>query len=95
MESRKSPLPLRTRRGPWHAPDGFRPDAIEVLLEDHTDTPFSFHFGAEQYDILPNKTQQGLAFSIWGHGPRKLLELPCSFRTVPELPWLKPWGKGV
>ena len=76
-------------RGPWRA----KPDAIEVLLEDHTDTPFSLHFGPEQFDILPSKQERGFPFSIWGPGAKKLLELPGSYRIVPQLPWLKPWGE--
>ena len=82
-------------RGPWAAPEGIRPDAIEVLLEDHTDTPFSLNLSIEQCDMLPSKTERGFPFSIWGPGARKLLELPCSYRIVPKLPWLKPWRKGV
>ena len=75
-------------RGPWPPNNG---DAIEVMLEDGTDAPYCVHFGKEQCDLLPEPGQEGLVFSLWGPGPKKLVELPCRYRHAPILPWLKPW----
>ena len=74
-------------RGPWPAQG--RPDAIEILFEDFSDSPFALHLTIEQCDMLPDGigdwtfavwTQQGLQFSR-----------PLKYRRVKQIPCLKPW----
>ena len=81
-------------RGPW--PETRRADAIEVLFEDGSDTPFALFFGLEQIDRLPASQDEGrrdLRLSVWTSGPTKALELPASYRRAPSLPWLKAWPR--
>src|SRR5271169_5330468 len=82
-------------RGPWYA--GKKPDAIEILYEDFTDTPFSIQMGTEQLDRLPadwDRDRKGQAprwkFSVWT-SEGKVLELPCRYRRAEAIPCLKPW----
>lgn len=81
-------------RGPW--PAGGRADALELLFEDGTDSPFSLHVGPESVDMFPGESGPGQAWicSAWDqkkNRPHKALERPCHWRRVPSLPWLKPW----
>lgn len=80
-------------RGPW--PDRDVPEAVEILFEDGSDTPFSFHLTPESFDVLPKEPPAGREWrlSVWTHGPRCAGEWPCRWRRVPRLPWLKPWRK--
>lgn len=82
-------------RGPW--PEGGKPDALEILFEDGTDTPFALHLGSEQVDHMPldaDRDRQGQpprwVFSAWTqHG--KKIELPCRYRKAKKIPCLKPF----
>ncbi len=78
-------------RGPWPAKS--RADAIELLFEDGTDTPFTLHFGVEQIDRLPLDSDAGhqLMFSAWTKGPVKVLTRPARYRRVAAIPCLEPW----
>jgi hypothetical protein len=82
-------------RGPWPA-EG-RKDALEILFDDHTDNPFSLHFGAEQVDRFPTAEDATgeWVFSAWVRGkagPTRAYQTKCYYRIVPSLPYLKPLG---
>jgi len=68
-------------------------DALELLFEDYTDSPYSIHIVTEQCDRLLPETDQGGGFvvSIW---TRKGLEFerPGKYRVVGVLPCLEAWA---
>ena len=80
-------------RGPW--PDQGRADALEILFWDDTSSPYAIHIGAGQTDRLPPDTDRDRRdqpprwkFSAWTQ-EGKALELPCRYRVVKRIPWLK------
>ena len=80
-------------RGPW--PAHGRPDALEILFDDHTDSPFSLHFGPEQVDRFPTSSdaEGEWVFSAWVKGkagPERIFSKKCYYRLAPQLPYLKP-----
>jgi hypothetical protein len=83
-------------RGPW--PTQGLADAIEILFDDHSDSPFALHLQIESFDHLPLDSDAGKEWvlSVWTHPrrtrPHKALERPCWYRRVPRIPWLKPQG---
>lgn len=81
-------------RGPW--PDRGLADAVEILWEDHSDSPFAQQFAPESFDLLPGEPSAGQEWVIAVYDnkknrPHKCLERRCSWRRVPRIPWLKPW----
>jgi len=69
--------------------------SIELLFEDHTQTPFNIQmtpgaclslFPVAENSKIPRK------LTIWTEGLCKVAELPIYSRNVPRLPWLKPLG---
>lgn len=82
-------------RGPW--PDQNRPDALEVLFDDDTQSPFALHLTIEQCERLPAATDAGreFVFALWtGPTPQKVFTRPCFYRLTPKIPCLKPWSTG-
>ncbi len=82
-------------RGPW--PEKGKADAIEILFEDNSDSPYVLHIVAEQIDHMPldaDRDRRGnpprWKFSAWTRAG-KILELPCRYRIVKSLPYLKGW----
>lgn len=74
-------------------------DALEILFDDHTDSPFSLHMGSEQVDRMPatEDTKTVWAFTVWikgkgGGGAVKAFEHACHYRVVATLPHLRPLG---
>jgi hypothetical protein len=81
-------------RGPW--PARGLADAVEILFEDGTDSPFVLHLSPESFKALPAKPPAGRNWrlALWcfeDDQPRQVLERLCYWRRVPKLPWLKPW----
>ena len=83
-------------RGPW--PQAVRTDALELLFEDGTDSPYAIHMGLEQIDRLPlprDVDREGdpprWIFSAWTPAGRALV-LPCRYRIVTHLPYLRAWA---
>jgi len=81
-------------RGPW--PEMQRADAVEIVWEDHTDSPHAIHLTPESFDALPAKPPPDREWivSVWDlkkDRPHKALERRCYWRRVPRLPWLRPW----
>ncbi len=82
-------------RGPW--PDQRRDDALEILWDDGSDTPFAVHLAIEQADRLPATADEGrrdLTCSVWTAGPDGAAVArgawPCTYRRSPGLPDLRP-----
>lgn len=84
-------------RGPW--PAVRRDEAFELLFDDHTEEPFSLHFGLEQVDRIPEDIDQVQTWTctVWTKPrgkdtrPHRALERKAFYRRVGELPYLKPW----
>lgn len=78
-------------RGPWADQDNR--EAIELLFEDNSDSPFCVHLVSEQCDRLIPETDQGSGFVVtaWTRGGEKL-RLPGKYRVVDRLPCLYPWA---
>jgi hypothetical protein len=77
-------------RGPWTGKGGR--EALELLFEDESDSPFCLHLVAEQCDRLIPDYQQGGGFDIivLTRGGEKL-RLPGKYRVVDSVPCLEPW----
>lgn len=69
-------------------------DAIELLFEDGTDTPYSINIVSGQTDRLLPETDQGGGFviSVWTENGKQL-ELPGKYREVESIPYLKAWSE--
>ena len=81
-------------RGQW--PAAGRAEAVEIMLEDGTDSPYALHLGVESFDLLPAEPPagQGWVIAFWDEKKgkaHKAVERRCHWRRVPKLPWLKPW----
>ncbi len=81
-------------RGPWVI-EGQK-ESFEILFDDNTDSPYSIHLGAGQFDRLPLPEDEGreFVFSVWfcgDDGPLGVLRRTCKYRKVEKLPLLKPW----
>lgn len=79
-------------RGAWQ---GTSKEAIEILLDNGSDEPYSIHLGLEQVDRppTPENVEQDWLFAVWTGlrgKPRKALERPARYRIVETIPWLKP-----
>lgn len=79
-------------RGPWTAHGGR--EALELLFEDNSDSPYCLHLVAEQTDrLLPEDNQGGgFAVTVWTRGGEKL-RLPGKYRTVAAIPCLEEWSE--
>lgn len=81
-------------RGPW--PEMGLAEAVEILFDDGTDSPFALHLSPESFDLLPAAPEAGKEWivSLWTAKkgrPHKALERVCHWRRVPSLPCLRPW----
>jgi len=69
--------------------------AYEILLDDHTDNPYSLLLDARQFASLqPADSEHGkeVRISVWVRGPQRVLDMPARFRVVRRLPCLRPWA---
>lgn len=84
-------------RGPW--PDKGKADALEIMFEDDSDSPYAIHIVPEQCDRLPGNqdTNKERPFTVWARdgetGAKKALELPCWFRMVKRIPLMKGYKR--
>jgi hypothetical protein len=74
-------------------------EAVEILWEDGSDSPFALHLTPESFDSLPAEPEAGREWiiSVWDlkkNKPHKAVERACHWRRVPMIPWLKPWEGG-
>jgi hypothetical protein len=67
-------------------------DMLELMFEDHSDSPFCLHIGVDQCDRLIPETEQGGGFlvSVWTKGGMKLC-LPGKYREVDKIPYMREW----
>lgn len=84
-------------RGPW--PEAGHADAVEIMWDDGSRSPFALHLTPESFDLLPAEPEPGREWTctVWtakDGRPHKALERRCHWRRVERLPWLKPWGGG-
>jgi hypothetical protein len=84
-------------RGPW--PEQRLAEAVEILFEDGTDSPFALQLSPTSFDLLPAEPEGGKEWvlALWTEKkgrPHKALERLCHWRRVPRLPCLKPWQPG-
>jgi hypothetical protein len=77
-------------RGPWQ--DGAGRDALELLFEDRSNTPFFLILDAAQTDrILPAADSgHGFMFTAWTRAGEQL-RMDGLYRIVSALPCLDPW----
>jgi len=75
-------------RGPWPAQD--RADAMELLFEDGSDSPYCLHIVPQQLDRLPTAADQGWKGKLLVYTKGLNLEFtrPVYYRQVKELPCL-------
>jgi hypothetical protein len=86
-------------RGPW--PEMGKHDALELLFEDYSDSPFILHIVAEQVDRMPLDSDRDRP----GQPPRwklavynesgKVCEMPARYRKAKKLPYMKEWRDDV
>lgn len=82
-------------RGPW--PEEAKEDAVELLFDDGSESPFALHLGAESWALLPGDPGAGSwSLSIWTAdqiGEPLLLASweSCWWRQVARIPCLEPW----
>ena len=78
-------------RGTWDN----RPDSIEIMFDDSSDTPYTLHLSKAQIDRLPIDADSGKMFQFILYAPRlqKQLSSACYYRKVKRLPCMNPWGK--
>lgn len=74
-------------RGPW--PAQARNDAIELLFEDFSDSPYVIHMVLDQCDILPDG-KGAWVLALWTRRGKQF-QCPLKYRRVDRLPYLKPW----
>ncbi len=78
-------------RGPW-VDQGGR-NALELLFEDGSDSPFCLHLVAEQCDrMLPEENQGGGFMVVVWTRAGAFLRLPAKYREVQAIPCLEPWS---
>ena len=65
---------------------------IELLFEDHTDSPFSVQMGAGQVDrrVDCTKPQDGFNVTVWSRNGKQH-SMPGKLRKATQLPCLLPW----
>ena len=68
-------------------------DALEILFEDDSDSPYVIHIVAEMTDRpIPDREQGGgFVVTAWTRGGLKG-RWPGRYRVVERLPWLQPWA---
>lgn len=78
-------------RGPWVEQAGR--DALELLFDDGTDSPFSCCLVAEQCDRMLPDDEIGRAFEfhVWTRTGLRFMR-SARYRRAPALPCLDPWG---
>lgn len=81
-------------RGPW--PAERRQEAVEIMWEDESQSPYTMHLTPESFDLLPAEPEPGREWicSVWmakDGQPHKSLERICHWRRVDKIPCLRAW----
>ena len=74
--------------------DGRLHDAVELLFEDNSDTPYVLHLGMNQTDRSPGNADYGridVPITLWTKGPNKAGSFFRRLRRNDRLPFMKPW----
>lgn len=72
-------------------------DALEILFEDESDNPYCLHITSDQIDRMPldsDRDRQGQPprWTFSAHTSEgEQLTLPCRYRIVKRIPYLKPF----
>ena len=80
-------------RGPW--PEAGLAEAVEIMWEDGTDSPYAMHLSVESFDVLPAEPDWSRDWIVttWypgaGGEPEKRSEHRCYWRRSPRLPDLR------
>jgi hypothetical protein len=77
-------------RGPW--PEMGRDDALELLFEDFSDSPYALQLSIEQCDMLPDG-KGSWTLAVWSRAGKQY-ECELKYRHVDQIPCLKPWEEG-
>jgi hypothetical protein len=77
-----------------------REEAIEIMWEDGSESPYALHLTPESFDLLPAEPPPGrewtLAVYVAKDGkPHRAMERICHWRRVDRLPCLKKWNLPV
>jgi hypothetical protein len=80
-------------RGPW----GACPEAVELLFDDGSDSPYALHLTPESFDLLPGEPapDREWQLAVWieeGGQPHLAWSHLCRWRRVPQIPCLEPWA---
>ena len=85
-------------RGPW--PDMKKKDALELLFEDYTDSPYILQIASSQVDRMPEDSDQDRKgekprwmFAIYTEADGKIFEVPARYRRAKKLPYMKEWSE--
>ena len=79
-------------RGPWIDNDGKQ--GIEIMVEDHTNTPFFWMLTLDFCDRIMPSTSSGteIQFDVYTRDG-KTLSKPGHYRVVPQLPYRRAWNE--
>jgi hypothetical protein len=79
-------------RGPWT--DHGNRDALELLFEDNSNSPYCLHLTMEQTDrSLPADNQgSGFVVTVWNRSGEQL-RIPGKYRIVRAIPCLEAWNE--
>ncbi len=95
IEEWRSAREVIISRGPW--PDMNKADALEILFEDDSDSPYVLHMTSGQVERMPLDADRDRKdrpprwkLAVWTRDG-KILELPCRYRVVKKIPYLKPF----
>ena len=65
---------------------------IELIFEDHSDSPFAVQLNEWQSDKRVDLTVHPEGFSVTLWSPKgKVKSMPGKLRSVPKIPYLLPW----
>lgn len=67
-------------------------DALELMFEDSTDSPFAIFMGMHQTDRIIRNDCTPFTVAVWTR-VGKVAQWPGYYRVVTELPFLEPWKK--
>jgi hypothetical protein len=81
-------------RGPWPAENAA--EAVELMFEDHSESPYALNLTNNSFDLLPAEPEPGRdwVLSIWIQKdglPHKAMERVCHWRRVARIPNLEAW----
>ena len=76
--------------GPFFGPGG--PEALELLFEDESESPFIVTMGMNQTDRPPLKpSSNSFPFTVWTRKGLRLRRM-AKTRVVPRIPWAERWS---